>query len=46
MDSERVETAAQLIHEHTHRAGSGQVCQQCRDLAARIDRLYREVPVS
>lgn len=34
--AERIETAAQLIHDARHRAGSGQVCGGCRDLARTV----------
>jgi hypothetical protein len=37
---ERVETAAQLIHEQRHQAGADQICSDCRDLAERIACLY------
>lgn len=39
---QRVETVARLVHELRHRAGTGQVCSECRALAERIDRLYRQ----
>jgi hypothetical protein len=28
---DRMETAAQLLHERRHRMGSGQECDQCRE---------------
>jgi hypothetical protein len=43
--NDRAETAAQLIHERRHRAGSAQVCDDCRSLAEQIDRLYRPATV-
>lgn len=37
---DRIETAAQLIHEQRHRMGYGQICDRCRQLAGQIARLY------
>jgi hypothetical protein len=33
---DRIEVAAQLLHERRHRAGHGQVCTPCRDDAAAL----------
>lgn len=34
--ADRVETAAQLIHEQRHRLGHAHVCDSCRALARRV----------
>ena len=37
---ERVEAAAQLIHERAHRLGYGQVCDRCRQTAEAIRKVF------
>lgn len=37
---DRIETAAQLIHNTRHRAGTANVCGQCRDLALEIAEVF------
>ncbi|MBN9108588.1 MAG: hypothetical protein J0I34_07375 [Pseudonocardia sp.] len=36
MTPDVVETAAQVLHDRRHRAGTGQVCDECRDLVRAI----------
>lgn len=44
LEQQRVETAAQLLHERSHRLGMGQVCDKCRELARSVAAVLWNAP--